>query len=269
MNTGEFLDIDEKKLDLILQDNALRDELGIGAGTGPKGVKADYKFHQKQEKLREQEKTTQYLSEISSRALKSGWIDREIARENFERNPHSDNARVERDEDEETDELIRELEDEIEDQQNPEMLVHLVNDIETRRRLYQKTRYGMLQTIPGDQFISIIEQTDSEVMVFIHISNPRLPECRILDSLLASIARKYPGSRFITVQRDEINAKFDDRVMPVVVCYRGGDLVDTLCGFAEGLGEWKRKGTCEVEDLEEFLVKKGLLSEDDIVDAGY
>lgn len=196
-------------------------------------------------------------------------MNREIEREDKERFQH-DHRNDQTKEEKETDDLIRELEDELEDHpENYESIIERTLRLDRIRSHQLKHQYGTLILSTGSTFLQHIEDNLPDIAVFVHIIDQRSSSSRIVNEMLANIAKKYPGSKFIVVDKDEIEASFDESVLPILLCYKAGELVESLIRFTQDLGTWKINMKCEPQDIEDLLIKKGLLNENDIVDYEY
>ncbi|KAJ3099478.1 Phosducin-like protein 2 [Phlyctochytrium planicorne] len=238
----------------IVQDNMTRQSLGIGgAMTGPKGVIADFKFHERQERARAVEKARAETIKLSSTAMKSGWIEREIQREENEKMGVES---LEEMGDDEEDALIRLLESE-EDEYLKEYRYRRMKEMSQN---VGKSVYGEFIEIDVDEYVEAIEGSDVDpaTTVVIHLYQPNLDACRLVNAFLSVLAPKYPLVKFLRIVSTKADANFDPVALPALLIYRAGEMVEALMRVDDEIEGWKN-GRCDVVDFEGFLVGKGVL----------
>ncbi|KAJ3083736.1 hypothetical protein HK102_000939 [Quaeritorhiza haematococci] len=269
-------------IDRILEDNQVRQQLGIGSAfTGPKGVLADYRFHQEQEKARAKIVEQQRFQNLERRALSRGWLQRELEREKAQKEK-TESELVDETQEEDLDELFKELEDEIEDRAELDDEDRKVLSAYRSRRLAEikalveatsglsltagRKRFGSLKEISVNEYVKSIDEEDPSVTIVVHLYHERVEACRTVNNLLAHVARKYPTTKFVKIISTKADSSFDEVALPALLCYRGGDLFATLLRISDEIPALSKTGRCDPEDLEELLTKNGVLKEDDIVD---
>ncbi|GAA5864167.1 hypothetical protein JCM1840_000725 [Sporobolomyces johnsonii] len=121
--------------------------------------------------------------------------------------------------------------------------------------------FGHLREIGFEQFVSAVEGEEDGVAVIVHLYEPDLLPCMLLNSHLSSIARAYPYAKFLRAQATELDFMVhddDDETLPTVLVYRGGELETTWVRFdlecSGGLDG--RDARREVEDV---LLSKGAI----------
>ncbi|KAI8912715.1 thioredoxin-like protein, partial [Gorgonomyces haynaldii] len=226
----QIIDPDMKRM---MEDSALRQHLGIGPMSGPKSVIADKKFHERQERARQREKQERDFQKMSDKALKSGWLQRQL----------------------ESEETLELDEDAFFEEYRQKRLMELQN--------LSLSRFGSVIDLNVDTFISAVEDEDPNVLVIVHMYQPRIQECRVLSQLLVPLARKYPGVKVCKIVATDADPDFDPVAYPCLFVYHAGDLVQTCLRLTDEIGNWARTGRCEFEELEQYLLKQGVLSESD------
>ena len=268
-------------VNLILDDQQIRQQLGIGgAMTGPKGVLADYKFHQYLEQVRAQEAKQALDAKLSKSSLKSGWLQRQLDQEskfkwgfnsqqkNKYRGGHDERrGRLNEDEfdndnedDDDTDELIRALEEE-ENEHGDEIGNIYMNEYKAKRimelaLLASRPRFGAFTEINVDDYVKCIEDEDSDVYVIVHLYESYNEASRLVNEFLSQLAPKYPFTKFVRIVASQADDRFDEIALPTLLIYRGGELEMSLLRITDEIDGWSHSGHCDLESFEEYLCNK-------------
>jgi len=228
-----------------------------GANTGPKGVINDYKQYQSELKAAESARQSAYAEKISAKTLKSGWYQRTMAAEKFQ-------DKEEDDEEENIDELIRQLEDEDDDcAETGDKMSRLV--ALTRQSIASHSRsYGSPRLITTDaQYLSTLENPDPSLTTILHLVHPQSSSCKQVSMHFKHLAKIYPHTLFC--EYDGHGAVDIPRELyPVILGYSGGICEVNLVGWSKDLsggGSW-----IECDEVERLLERNGLLNEGDRVD---
>lgn len=109
--------------------------------------------------------------------------------------------------------------------------------------------FGHLREVDERGYVSAIDNEDPRIPVVIHIYSKAVQSCNILTQSLSSLARTYPGTKFLQVpaaaigfgknstvaaQADEEDEEYDDfssntlEVLPTLLVYKAGTLVANL-----------------------------------------
>ncbi|KND00696.1 uncharacterized protein SPPG_03817 [Spizellomyces punctatus DAOM BR117] len=241
-----------------MSDAALRRALDIGgAKTGPKGVMADYKFHQRQERARRELKQQNAVSKYESKALKSGWLARQLA---SEETPQNQGASAD---DISAEELLEELENEEEDEYIKEYRLKRLLELAQNA---QRPRFGTVVDLQSaDDYLSAIDDEDPSVTVLIHLYQPRIEACRTANTLMDLLAQRHSHTKFCRILSHVADEGFDQVALPAMLAYVGGELKATVMRVLDEVEGWKRTGRCTVEEFENVLTEWGLLDEVSIV----
>jgi hypothetical protein len=246
-----------EEMSQLVQDRILRQQLGVGgAMTGPKGVIADHKFHKSQEKARSDEKKAKQWAKMSGKALQSGWLQRQLeAEKQAGIQGGNDNE-----DDEEVDDLIRSLEEEEEDA--------ILSEYKARRlmemaMMSRQKRFGSLVELEVNDYVDCIDREDPSVAVVVHLYMPSIEGCRQINAFLAELAPRYPYTKFAKIVAIKADSNFDQIALPMLLVYKGGEVVTTLTRVTDDIDGWSRTGRCDPEAFEEYLIKKKVISEDE------
>jgi len=264
----------DPEIERILEDQQLRQSLSHqgGAATGPKGVIADYKFHQKQNALRREQHEREVQANINKGSMASGWIQRQIEQEEREKFGETvDPAEIKNngntismnelnkalDEHNELDELLED-DDEFMIQYRQKRLMEL-------KRIAGRTRFGQLFQIGVDQYVDAIDNEDSRTAVIMHLFQPHNEQCKLLNQYLMILAEKYRLAKFLCIVSTEADPNFDEIALPTLLCYRNKELVANLVRITDELPTTDN-GMFDIDDLEKLLLKTKALVKEDILD---
>jgi Phosducin len=120
--------------------------------------------------------------------------------------------------------------------------------------------FGWLHTVTAEQFVPSLDCEPPSVTVIVHLFEDHLRPCKELNRCLRAIARRVPEVKFIALRasstRDAGEAGWDDATLPIVMVYRGGELVESFVKMTlpELLGP-----NFDEDSVEAFLRKHELL----------
>lgn len=163
-------------------------------------------------------------------------------------NPHDPNA------DKDLDELL-ELEDELDEKVFQQYREARMAELMEKQ---QKEKFGSLIHVKQDEYVrEITEASQGETVVFVHLYQDYVPECKRLNMVLAELASRHKAVKFTKIRSTDANAEYPDSALPTLIVYRAGVVVDRMVAFkthggdpftADGL-EWNfsQKGYMETE----------------------
>ncbi|GAA5948486.1 hypothetical protein JCM3765_004899 [Sporobolomyces pararoseus] len=126
----------------------------------------------------------------------------------------------------------------------------------------EKKVFGHLREIGVEQFLNAVEGETDDVAVILHLYEPDLIPCILLNSHLTALSRKYPHTKFLRSLASELDFMQqdpEDETLPTVLVYRGGELETTWIRFdleMEGGGLEARDAR---EQVEKILLQKGAI----------
>jgi len=215
------------------------------AATGPKGVLSDYRHHQHREKEKQSQRDKTFQKELNSKALSSGWLQRqlllEINEKNNENNP------------------LEDTQDDIDF-----MTQYKLRRLAELKKEYSRPSFGNLESISVEEYVDCIEKENSSITILIHLFEPRIQQSRSLQEVLENLAQKYGFIKFKSMLARDAEPNFDLNVLPAILVYRGGHLVGNFVGLLEYLSQSKRGGRIIQEELEDFLIKEKIFTENDL-----
>ncbi|KAI9478895.1 MAG: thioredoxin-like protein [Benjaminiella poitrasii] len=218
-----------------------------GPKTGPKGVKADHDYYQQKQLAAKSKAYAEYNARMLAKAHTTTTYREDVAREKEEL------LVLEHQQEEENDE-----DDEVLKQYREKRLQKLKQLKESNHHVRQQQKiFGTLMTIDADGYVTHIDDEWKTIPVIVHLFDERLPLCRLLDSHLSELARKYVLAKFVRVPA--IDLDFDLVGSPAILAYQGGILVANLVRMVDEVGT-----RFDVETVEDILLSSGALSENDL-----
>ncbi|KAJ3036654.1 hypothetical protein HDV00_002478 [Rhizophlyctis rosea] len=234
----------------IVSDNETRQNLGVGgAFTGPKGVLADYRFHQHQERAREEGKRADLLTRLNQQALGSGWLARQLAAEEAAKRGEGG--------EEDEDALL----DQLENEDDEYLAEYRAKRVAQMQSFAAKPRFGSVEELTVDTYVSTIDDTPSSTTVIVHLYEPHIEACRLVNSFLDTLAQKYATVKFARIVSKEADSGFDEIALPALLGYKGGDVFTSIMRVTLEVEGWERTGLCNLAEFESVLVEHGLLDQ--------
>ncbi|GAA5872373.1 hypothetical protein JCM16303_004496 [Sporobolomyces ruberrimus] len=122
--------------------------------------------------------------------------------------------------------------------------------------------FGHLREIGVEQFLNAVEGETDDVAVVLHLYEPDLLPCILLNSHLTALSRQYPHTKFLRALASELDFMQqdpEDETLPTVLVYRGGDLETTWVRFDLELGREGLEGRDARAGVERILLQKGAI----------
>ncbi|GAA5844721.1 hypothetical protein JCM9279_002895 [Rhodotorula babjevae] len=124
--------------------------------------------------------------------------------------------------------------------------------------------FGHLMEVGMEQYVQAVEDEADETAVIVHLYEPELALCALLNSHLAALARIYPATKFLRAQASEVDfmsSDLDADTLPTVLVYRRGELETTWIRFDLELeGAVLRDGEHGRKQVEEMLSNAGAIA---------
>lgn len=257
VSAKQQVDVADKNLDAIIKDTLTRQELHIGGHfTGPKGVLADFNFHKSLEMERAKESLLKQSASLSDVALSSGWMEEQLKQES-QGSPSNVFPVVLGPEDTGDDPTDKVLE---------QWRTRRLEELAAMPALSRKT-FGKVVTLSTqDEFLQAIDYEPVTTFVIIHLYENSNPASQLVNSYLPRLAKHYPYHKFATIKASTVDPSIDIAVaLPVIQCYRRGELVANLVKFTEDMSIDNDRCHFEWEDLEDLLMRNGIISMEDLV----
>ncbi|KAK3103390.1 hypothetical protein FSP39_018894 [Pinctada imbricata] len=108
-----------------------------------------------------------------------------------------------------------------------------------------------------------LDLTTQEERCIIHFYHPDFRRCAIMDTHLQKLTKKYFETKFAKISVEKAKyfvEKLKIRILPAVICFKNGIVVDRIVGFEE-LGN---TDSFQTEILERRLGKSGVIDVPDV-----
>jgi len=225
----------------------------FGSKTGPKGVLADYKAHAKamQDLKREENEHRQYVlfriadggtSKSKTRIESSSWP----------------NILDSKDEDSPS---INAGDDDFVELQRMRWLADMKQLSVQQAAVRPRILFGEVEETSGTDMVDKIDallESSPTTKVVVHVYEPHLPACRLLNSFLPYLARNYPAVCFLRLHQGlnlpRSNLRLDAAALPMLLVYEKGEVQECVARVDACLG-----AAFLCEDVEGLLEEKGVL----------
>lgn len=115
-------------------------------------------------------------------------------------------------------------------------------------------KFGTVREIDPMDLPSEVDDVPSTVFVVVHLYETFNTACRAINAALPSVAKAFPGVKFIKLPATAASETFDPVALPTLVVYRNGEVAHTLIRVSDVVGEHPGK-----DDLEWLLCSVGVL----------
>lgn len=89
------------------------------------------------------------------------------------------------------------------------------------------------ETSCHDRFLNHINNSDGRTTIIVHIYEPNIQLCVIVNDHLSKIAERHPHQKFLKMMSRSNGLSIDAVAMPVLSIYREGDCIEVLTDIAE------------------------------------
>ena len=190
----------------------------------------DYEFHKQQERARLDEKRLEEFKILDRAALSSGWMQRQIKAEQFQ----------------EDDEFLKQY--------------HAQRMQEFKSNMQQK-KFGSLIELDTNNFVMNVEREGEECNIIVHLYEPEILACRMLNHMLPTLASLYQHDKFCIMSVNEADPDFDHIGLPCILVYKQGKLTHTFTRLNDDIPGWTTGGRVSIQDLEEYFQIQEVLTE--------
>ncbi|ORZ40600.1 thioredoxin-like protein [Catenaria anguillulae PL171] len=220
-----------------------------GPQTGPKGVLADYKHAQRIKQQQQQAKHKAYWDKINRSALSST-------------RPVLDEKMANDDDELDDDELLNQLDVDLADR-------YAAMRLDQIRQANQLPTFGTYREIGVTQFLKEVDEEHVGVSVIIHLYEPYITECQLLNKHLTALAPKFAHAKFLRMRASSSpSTNLDPVALPVLQVYRGGNLVSNLVRISDDMQELANSREYSADECETVLKAHGVLRDGDEADGG-
>jgi hypothetical protein len=114
--------------------------------------------------------------------------------------------------------------------------------------------YGKLLSVGKFEFVDEVDQSDPRTYVVVHLYEDYFLSCRRMNTILTSLAGRYPHVKFLKLLATEADQTLSHSLLPAFLVYRGGKLVGNATINATK-NDFANEMFTE-EDVEWFLITK-------------
>jgi len=132
---------------------------------------------------------------------------------------------------------------------------------EMKQRIMSLPKFGKVIELTNETYLNEIDNENKEVTILIHIYDPKINECKILNEVLQSLAQDYPIVKFCRVRSNEISLteRFRKLGCPALLAYKSGELIGNFVRLNDEFGD-----EFYTSDVEGFLIEHGILPTSDV-----
>ena len=114
--------------------------------------------------------------------------------------------------------------------------------------------YGTYTTVSPEEYVELVDTIEQSTFVVVHLYNSSIKECLMLHSALEKVSQIMDHAKFVEVEAYEAKPDLDLICLPVILVYKGGELVCNAVRFTDGLIDERGSGDClDVHDVTEKL----------------
>ncbi|XP_012268973.1 viral IAP-associated factor homolog [Athalia rosae] len=124
--------------------------------------------------------------------------------------------------------------DELEDEEDEKVL------LEYRRKriaeiteLAGKSKFGDVREISAQDYVQEVNNAGEDIWVVLHLYKQGIPLCSLLNQHLASLARKFPATKFLKSISTTCIPNWPDKNLPTIFVYNNGNMVKQFIGPIE------------------------------------
>ncbi|CAG8473817.1 6994_t:CDS:2 [Scutellospora calospora] len=145
--------------------------------------------------------------------------------------------------------------DELEDEEDDRILLeYRLKRIAEMKAEALHNKFGELIQISKPDFIREVTEASKEVWVVVHLFKDYIPECKLMNAHLSTLAAKYKATKFIKIIGDQCIPNYPDKNLPTLLIYGEGDMKLQLVGLAQLGGI-----NMSLKRLEDYLISSGAI----------
>ncbi|KAJ2159567.1 phosducin [Coemansia sp. RSA 552] len=140
---------------------------------------------------------------------------------------------------------LAELEDEEDDQILEQYRQQRLAEMQAQAN---KERFGELQQISEPDYKREVTEASTDTWVVVHLFRDSIPECKLLNRILAELAQQYRATKFVKIISVECIHNYPDANLPTLIVYGKGDAQGQLVRLDRFGGMRTKK-----KDIEQYL----------------
>ncbi|XP_050465444.1 viral IAP-associated factor homolog [Cataglyphis hispanica] len=127
--------------------------------------------------------------------------------------------------------------DELEDEEDERILEeYRQKRIAEMKELANKSKYGEVREISAEDYIQEINKAGEDIWVILHLYKSGIPLCALVNQYLASLARKFPTTKFLKSISTTCIPNWPDSNLPTIFIYHNGNMMKQIIGPLEFRG---------------------------------
>jgi len=147
---------------------------------------------------------------------------------------------------------------EMEDDEDDRMLeAYRKKRIEEMKKAALKNKYGEVINISETEWKDQVTNAPPDEFVVVNLYKQGIPQSRLLDQLMAQLARKYKSTKFVRIRAEEAIHGYPDKNVPTILVYHKADVAAQMVTLAALGGD-----DTTVQDLEWRLAKLKIIESD-------
>lgn len=124
--------------------------------------------------------------------------------------------------------------DELEDEEDEKVLEeYRKKRIAEIKATASKAKYGNVRDISAQDYVSEVNNAGEDVWVVLHLYKSGIPLCTLINQYLASLARKFPATKFLKSISTTCIPNWPDKNLPTLFIYHNGSMVKQIIGAIE------------------------------------
>ncbi|XP_018048700.1 PREDICTED: viral IAP-associated factor homolog isoform X2 [Atta colombica] len=127
--------------------------------------------------------------------------------------------------------------DELEDEEDERVLEEYRRKrIAEMKELANKCKYGEVREISAEDYVKEVNNAGEDVWVVLYLYKSGIPLCTLVNQHLASLARKFPATKFLKSISTTCIPNWPDSNLPTIFIYHEGNMVKQIIGPLEFRG---------------------------------
>ncbi|XP_017877747.1 viral IAP-associated factor homolog [Ceratina calcarata] len=124
--------------------------------------------------------------------------------------------------------------DELEDEEDEKVLFeYRQKRIAEMKELASKSKYGEVKEISAEDYVQEVNNAGEDIWVVLHLYKAGIPLCTLINQYLATLARKFPTTKFLKSISTTCIPGWPDKNLPTIFIYRNGSMVKQIIGAIE------------------------------------
>lgn len=120
--------------------------------------------------------------------------------------------------------------------------------------------FGKVIEITKQEYEDEVSKAPKDVQVLLHMYQPYLMECNLLNNILEKLAQKYPLIKFVKIIATKCVEKYPDDAVPTILIYKNSQKIQTLAPALPYIGGKNLNLKCKFYSaVEKGLINKNIL----------